>query len=74
MFLGGFKSIRKKYWEMFRGSNWNKYHLVESIDDSLSIMDQVIVEEPDFSDKINLTEQIETKSLKFMNELKDILE
>ena len=68
------KSIRKKYWQMFRESDWNKYHLAESIEDSLSIIDQTIVEEPDFSNKRNLTELIEKKSLKFIDEIKDILE
>ena len=68
------KSIRKKYWEIFRSSDWNKYHLAESINDSLLIIDQTIVEEPDFGDKRNLTEQIEKESLKFINEIKDILE
>ncbi len=68
------KSIRKKYWNIFRDSDWNKYHLAESIDDSLSIIDQTIVEEPDFSNKINLTEQIEKESLKFINKIKEIFE
>jgi len=67
------KSIRKKYWEMFKGSDWNKYHLVESIDDSLSIVDHIIVENPDFEDRTNLTEQIESESMKFIKELRDIL-
>lgn len=68
------KSIRKKYWKIFRDSDWNKYHLAESIDDSLSIIDQTIVEEPNFNNKRNLTEKIEKESWKFIKELKDILE
>jgi len=68
------KSIRKKYWKIFKGSDWNKYHLAESIDDSLSIIDQTIVEEPNFNDKGNLTEKIEKESMKFIKELKDILD
>ena len=68
------KSIRKKYWEIFRGNDWNKYHLAASINDSLSIIDQTIVEEPDFNNKIHLTEQIERESLNFINEINDLLE
>ncbi|WP_051568376.1 AraC family transcriptional regulator [Crocinitomix catalasitica] len=68
------KSIRKKYWKIFKGSDWNKYHLAESIDDSLSIIDQTIVEKPNFNNKRNLTEKIEKESLKFIEEIKDILE
>jgi len=67
------KSIRKKYWEMFKNSDWNKYHLAESIDDSLSIIDQTIVEKPDFGNKSNLTQIIESKSLDFVHEIKSIL-
>lgn len=68
------KSIRKKYWEMFKNSDWNKYHLAASINDSLSIIDHIIVENPDFGNRSILTEQIETESLKFINELSAILE
>ncbi|MDN5215793.1 AraC family transcriptional regulator [Fulvivirgaceae bacterium BMA12] len=68
------KSIRKKYWELFKGSSWNKYHLAESIDDSLSILDHIIVEKPDFDNTSLLTAQIETESLKFINEIRGILE
>lgn len=68
------KSIRKKYWEMFRDSDWNKYHMVESINNSLSILDHIIVPEADFSDRVSLTKQIETESLKFINDLKEVFE
>ena len=68
------KSIRKKYWKMFRESDWNKYHLAESINNSLSIIDHTIVEKPDFDNRPALTEQIETESLKFINELREVLE
>lgn len=68
------KSIRKKYWKIFKGSNWNKYHLATSIDDSLSIIDQVIVKNPDFNNKISLTKLIEKESLLFISNIKEILE
>lgn len=53
------KRIRKKYWEMFKSSEWNSYHLAESINDSLSIVDHTMVEKPDFDHRRILTEQIE---------------
>ncbi len=68
------KSIRKKYWRMFKGSDWQRYPLVESIDDSLFIMDHMLVEHPDFNDRTNLIDEIEFESLKFINELNAILE
>lgn len=68
------KNIRKRYWDMFRNIDWNKYHLVEDISNSLSIMDHTIVREPNFSDRISLTKKIESESIKFINELKEILD
>ncbi len=68
------KSIRKKYWKIFKDSNWNKYHLAESIDNSLLIIDHTIVEEPNFKNKRSLTKKIEKESMKFIKDLKDILE
>ena len=59
---------------MFKNSEWNSYHLAESIDNSLSIIDHTIVEKPDFANRRILTQQIETEALKFINELKAILE
>ncbi|WP_298421339.1 AraC family transcriptional regulator [uncultured Kordia sp.] len=68
------KEIRKKYWKIFKNSNWNTYHLAASIDNSLSIIDQTIVEAPNFNNRKSLTENIEKESMKFIKELKDILE
>lgn len=68
------KSIRKKYWEIFQGSSWNKYHIAESIETSLSIVDQTIVANPDFSNTEFLTSQIETEAFKFINEIRSLLE
>ena len=68
------KTIRKKYWELFKNSDWNKYQLAESINDSLSIIDHTIVNKPDFDNTDTLTGQIETESFKFINEIRDILE
>lgn len=67
------KSIRKKYWNLFSGSDWNKYHLAASINESLSIIDKTLVAAPDFNNKIDLIEQIEKESLNFIHEIKGIL-
>lgn len=68
------KSIRKKFWQMFKESNWNKYPLVQSIDNSLFIMDYTIIVNPDFHEKTILTEQIEKGILEFIDELKKVFE
>ncbi len=67
------KGIRKKYWELFKDSDWNKYHIAESINNSLTIIDHIIVKNPNFNKLNKLTEQIEMESMKFMNEIQDIL-
>lgn len=68
------KTIRKKYWQLFNGSDWNKYHLAASIDNSLMIINYTMIVNPDLSDTKTLTQKIEKESLKFMNELREILE
>jgi DNA gyrase inhibitor GyrI/AraC-like DNA-binding protein len=68
------KAIRKKYWNIFKNSDWDTYHVAESIDDSLSIIDHILVENPDFDNMDTLTEQIEAESIKFVTVIRDILE
>ena len=68
------KKVRRKYWNIFNGSTWDKYHLAESIDDSLSIIDKVIEDAPDFMNKKNLTERIDKEAFKFINDFVEILE
>ncbi|MBW1295010.1 AraC family transcriptional regulator [Aquimarina litoralis] len=67
------KSIRKKYWRLFKDSDWDKYHLAASIDSSLSIMDHIIIKEPNFNNKKGLIKNIEQETMKFIKELNDIL-
>ncbi|TCC96986.1 AraC family transcriptional regulator [Pedobacter hiemivivus] len=68
------KTIRKKYWDFFKESDWDKYHLVESIGDSLSIIDHILVNKPNFDNTETLTGEIETEVLKFINNIRDVLE
>jgi len=68
------KSIRKKYWLMFKGSDWDKYHIAESIDKSLMIVDHVLIEKPNFHNREHLTQEIDKEAFMFINEFKIILE
>lgn len=67
------KEVRKKYWRMFKESDWTKYHLTETIDNSLEIISHVIEEEPNFDNTKNLTQKIEEESIKFIKEFEGIL-
>lgn len=68
------KEIRKRYWELFHESDWNKYHVPISIKNNLMIVSHTIIPAPDFSDKINLTKQVEAESMEFINDLQALLD
>lgn len=67
------KQIQKKYWEIFKDSDWNKYHVPENIDKSFSIVDNILVNQPDFNDSDFLREKIEEGVMEFIDEIKEIL-
>lgn len=67
------KDIRKKYWHIFKGSHWEKYQVVHSIEKSLSIIDHPIVTAPNFQNPEALTKQIEREALKFIDDLSEVL-
>ncbi|NRB52040.1 MAG: AraC family transcriptional regulator [Saprospiraceae bacterium] len=67
------KDIRKKYWHIFKGSHWDKYQVVHSIEKSLSIIDHPILTTANFQNPEALTKQIERESLKFIDDLSEVL-
>ncbi len=67
------KQIQKQYWEIFRSSDWNQYHIPSSVESGFSIVDHVLVEDPDFTNSIALTGQIETGVIKFIEEVEKVL-
>ncbi|RPH29892.1 MAG: helix-turn-helix domain-containing protein [Bacteroidales bacterium] len=68
------KQIQKKYWEIFKDSDWKNYHIPLTIDEGFSIADNILVENPNFDDLEVLTEQIETKTMEFIKEIMQALE
>jgi len=68
------KQIQKEYWEIFKGSDWKKYHIPSSIDNGFSIVDSILIENPNFDNSVFLTEQIETKTIEFVKEIMKVLE
>ena len=67
------KQIQKKYWEIFRGSDWNKYHIPSTIEDGFSIVDNILVENPNLANLEILTKQIETMTMEFIKEMIKVL-
>jgi hypothetical protein len=70
IWLSGYnKQVQKQYWELVREKNWNKYHIPLTIKGSDSIIEHVMVENPDFGNLDLLTEQIESEALEFIRDI-----
>ena len=67
------KKVQSKYWELIKDSGWDVYRLVPTIKGYDSIIEDVLVEEPDFSDLDTLTEQIERGTLDFIKDVERFL-
>ncbi len=67
--VGQNKKIQKDYWDWLKEKSWSKYKLSPSPQNS--IIKEIIVKDPDFSDLDSLTEKIEIETLGF---IKNILE
>ena len=72
--LAGYnKQVQAKYWKLFKESGWDAYHVVPNTKGVDSIVEHVLVEDPDFSDADALTRQIETGTAKFIEDIEDFL-
>jgi hypothetical protein len=74
VWLAGYnKTVQTEYWELFKESNWNKYHIVPTTKGVDSIIEYILVDNPDFSNLDTLTNQIERGTLKFIMDVEDFL-
>jgi hypothetical protein len=72
--LAGYnKQVQSKYWRIFKESNWKKYRLVPTTKGADSILEHVLVEDPDFSDLNTLTKQIERETHTFIQDIESFL-
>lgn len=67
------KQVQSKYWTMIKESNWNRYPLVPTIKGADSILESILVGNPDFDDLDSLTSQIESGILSFINDIETFL-
>ncbi len=67
------KGVQAKYWKLFKESGWNKYRLPSTTKGVDSILEGVLVENPDFSDFDALTKQIENGTLQFIKDVTNFL-
>ncbi|MGF7117693.1 DUF7000 family protein [Methanobacterium oryzae] len=70
---GSNKKVQNKYWKLFRENDFDKYHIPSTIDGIDSIIEHILVDNPNFSDLDALTGQIETGTLKFINDILNFL-
>ena len=74
VWLAGYnKQVQSKYWQLIKQSGWNQYHIVPTTQGADSILEYVLVDNPDFSDLNALTEQIEGGTLKFIEDVESFL-
>ncbi len=67
------KQIQTKYWKIFSENKWNLYKIVATTKGADSIIEYVLVDNPDFSDLNALTNKIENKTMKFINDIDSFL-
>ena len=67
------KQVQTKYWKLIKESDWNKYRLVSTTKGADSIIEYVLVDDPDFSDLDTLTKLIERETLKFIGDVERFL-
>ena len=63
------KDVQADYWKRISDSGWDEYRLMPTLKGADSILENVLVENPDFNDLNALTNQIEQETLKFINEV-----
>jgi len=68
------KQIQTEYWKLFKEKNWDKYDIVSTTEGFDSIIEHVLIGNPDFSDLDKLTKQIEEGTLKFIQDVEQFLE
>lgn len=74
VWLGGYnKQVQEEYWKLFKQSDWKKYHLVPGTEGVDSILESVLVENPNFDEPNILTEQIEEGTLQFIEDVENFL-
>jgi hypothetical protein len=67
------KQVQKQYWELIQKSGWDKYKIVPPGKGVDSIVEYILVDNPNFSDLDVLTGQIEKGILKYIQDIENFL-
>ena len=72
--LAGYnKQVQAEYWELFKASGWDRYYIVPTTKGADSILECILVEDPDFGNLRALTGQIEKGTLSFTEDIESFL-
>jgi len=67
------KEVQAKYWKLIKENVWNKYRIPITTKGVDSIMEYILVNNPDFSDLDTLTKQIEGRTVNFIKDIENFL-
>jgi hypothetical protein len=67
------RNVQAKYWQWFKGNDWQQYPLASNPRAVDYVVEHVLVDEPDFSDLEVLTGQIESGTVRFITDMEGIL-
>ena len=67
------KQIQKEYMKLIRESKWNKYYVPSYTEVCDSIVENILVEKPDFDDLNSLTKKIEKGANEFIEDVLEFL-
>jgi hypothetical protein len=67
------KGVQTEYWKQIKDSGWDQYRLVPGTQGYDSIIEHILVENPDFSDLEDLTHRIESGTMNFIKDVDGFL-
>jgi hypothetical protein len=67
------KGVQTKFWKLVKERTWNEYRIPSTTKGVDSIVEYTVADNPDFRDLDTLTNQIETGTLKFIEDIEDFL-
>lgn len=67
------KQVQTKFWKSFKESGWNKYRIPATTKGADSIIEYILIGNPDFSDLDALTKQLEKGTLEFIKDVESFL-
>jgi len=66
---GGNRDVQEEYWKLIRERGWDEYSLSENPRTADSILEKILVKEPDFDDLDALTSQIVEETMGFLRDV-----